>query len=63
MVHKSVAVGIGCLVAVSAPTGLAIREASKAGLHLVGFARPGRHVLYNQPQTSTRTVPAEETSV
>ncbi|MBS3804535.1 MAG: formate dehydrogenase accessory sulfurtransferase FdhD [Oleiphilaceae bacterium] len=46
MVQKCAAVGIGCLVAVSAPTGLAIREARKAGMILVGFARPGRHVLY-----------------
>lgn len=47
MVQKSAAVGIGCLVAVSAPTALAIREAQKAGMTLVGFARPGRHVIYN----------------
>lgn len=48
MVQKSAAVGIGCLVAVSAPTALAIREAEKAGMTLVGFARPGRHVCYTR---------------
>lgn len=48
MVHKSASVGIGTLVAVSAPTALAIREARKSGLNLIGFARPGRHVIYTQ---------------
>lgn len=46
MVQKSASVGIGCLVAVSAPTALAIREAGKTAMMLVGFARPGRHVIY-----------------
>ena len=49
MVHKSASVGIGCLVAVSAATSLAIEQAQQAGLKLVGFARPGRHVIYHQP--------------
>lgn len=46
MVQKSASVGIGTLVAVSAPTALAIREARKSGMNLIGFARPGRHVIY-----------------
>ena len=46
MVQKSATAGIGCLVAVSAPTALAIREARKTAMMLVGFARPGRHVIY-----------------
>ncbi|WP_100638942.1 formate dehydrogenase accessory sulfurtransferase FdhD [Marinobacter salexigens] len=46
MVQKSASVGIGTLVAVSAPTALAIREAEKSGMKLIGFARPGRHVIY-----------------
>lgn len=48
MVQKSAQVGIGCLVAVSAPTALAIREAESAGMTLIGFARPGRHVTYTR---------------
>lgn len=48
MVQKSASVGIGCLVAVSAATALAIREASEAGMTLIGFARPGRHVIYTR---------------
>ena len=46
MVQKSAAVGIGTLVAVSAPTAMAIRKAREAAMTLVGFARPGRHVIY-----------------
>lgn len=53
MVQKSAAVGIGCLVAVSAPTALAIREAEKAGMTLIGFARPGRHVVYTSPHKNS----------
>lgn len=49
MVQKCAAAGIGCLVAVSAPTSLAIEQARQAGLLLVGFARSGRHVIYHQP--------------
>jgi FdhD protein len=49
MVHKSCAVGIGALVAVSAPTSLAIEQAAAAGQLLIGFAREGRHVIYNNP--------------
>ncbi len=48
MVQKSASVGIPCLVAVSAATALAVREARKAGMTLIGFARPGRHVIYHR---------------
>lgn len=51
MVHKSCAAGMGALVAVSAPTSLAIEQARIAGQLLVGFARPGRHVIYHSPDT------------
>lgn len=46
MVQKSATVGVSSLIAVSAATALAIREARKAGMTLIGFARPGRHVIY-----------------
>nr|WP_311955434.1 formate dehydrogenase accessory sulfurtransferase FdhD [Halomonas garicola] len=49
MVHKSASAGIGALVAVSAATTLAVELAQEAGLMLVGFARPGRHVIYHHP--------------
>jgi FdhD protein len=41
------------LVAVSAPTGLAIDLAEEAGLTLIGFARTGSHVVYAHPQRLT----------
>jgi FdhD protein len=46
MVHKTAAAGIELLVAVSAPTTLAVEFAERCGLTLVGFARPGRHNVY-----------------
>jgi FdhD protein len=49
MVQKAASAGFGCLVAVSAPTSLAIEQAQQANLKLVGFARDGRHVVYHDP--------------
>ncbi len=46
MVQKAAVAGIGVLVAVSAPTGLAIRTARELNVTLAGFARQGRHVAY-----------------
>ncbi|MBW6393028.1 MAG: formate dehydrogenase accessory sulfurtransferase FdhD [Halomonas sp.] len=60
MVQKSASAGIGCLVAVSASTSLAIEQARQAGLMLVGFARTGRHVIYHQP--AAETAPATHAS-
>jgi len=50
MVQKTAFLGIGLLVAISAPTGLAIRLAEQAGVTLVGFARDDKHVIYTHPQ-------------
>lgn len=50
MVQKSCFAGIGCLVAISAPTSLAIELAQQAGLLLIGFARTHKQVIYNMPQ-------------
>ncbi len=46
IVQKAATVGIQAVVAVSAPTAFAIRSAEAFGLTLIGFARPGRHVIY-----------------
>ncbi len=46
MVYKAAAAGIEVLVAVSAPTTLAVDIANRSGITLVGFARPGRHNIY-----------------
>jgi FdhD protein len=48
-VQKSAKAGFSCLVAVSAPTSLAIEQAQQANLKLVGFARSGRHGIYHDP--------------
>ncbi|WNL39229.1 formate dehydrogenase accessory sulfurtransferase FdhD [Halomonas sp. PAMB 3232] len=52
MVHKCASAGIGALVAVSAATALAVRQAQAAKLLLVGFARRHRHVIYHRPSAA-----------
>lgn len=49
MVQKVACAGISMLVAISAPTGLAIRVAQNCGVTLVGFARNNQHVVYSRP--------------
>ena len=56
MVQKAAAAGCGLLVAVSAPTALAIRTAERLNLTLAGFARQGRHTVYSH---AWRLAPAE----
>lgn len=46
MVQKAYAMSASLLVAISAPTGLAVRIAETCGMTLVGFARPGQFVIY-----------------
>ena len=46
MVYKTAAAGVELMVAVSAPTTLAVEFAQHSGVTLVGFARPGRHNVY-----------------
>lgn len=60
MVHKSASAGIGALVAVSAATSLAVEQAREAGLMLVGFARPGRHLIYHRPDDAASPGPLAE---
>jgi FdhD protein len=50
MVQKTATAGVAMLVAVSAPTGLAVRVAEQCGLALVGFARQSRFVVYSHNQ-------------
>jgi len=50
MVYKTAAAGIELLMAVSAPTTLAVEFAERSGVTLVGFARPGRHNVYTFPE-------------
>ena len=46
LVQKAVVSGISVLVAVGAPTSLAVRLGREAGLSVVGFTRPDRCVVY-----------------
>ena len=46
LVQKAVAAGAGSLVAVGAPTSLAVDLAERAGVALYGFTSPDRTVRY-----------------
>ena len=49
IIQKAWAAGFATVVAVSAPSSLAIEAARRAGITLAGFARPGRVNLYTEP--------------
>lgn len=53
MVLKAATAGVRMLVAVSAPTALAVRLAEDANLTLVGFARETQQVVYTHPERVT----------
>ena len=50
MVIKAARAGCSTLVAVSAPTSLAIDRAMQANITLIGFARDDRHSVYSHAQ-------------
>jgi FdhD protein len=50
MVTKAASAGMTLMAAISAPTALAIHLAESTHLTLIGFARPGSHVVYTHPQ-------------
>lgn len=50
MIAKAALVGIGCVVAVSAPTSLAVEIAEKSNITLMAFARQHRQNIYTHPQ-------------
>lgn len=50
MVAKSAVAGIGCMVAVSAATDLAVQMAHNSNITLIGFARPKRQSIYTHAQ-------------
>lgn len=55
MVAKAAVAGIPLLAAISAPTALAVDLANGCGMTLVGFTRPGRHVVYSHPGRMAQT--------
>ena len=59
MVYKAAAAGIELIMAVSAPTTLAVEFAQRSGVTLVGFARPGRHNVYTFPERITDWDPSD----
>lgn len=50
MVTKAAIAHMPIVVAISAPTALAVHLAADCGVTLVGFARPGRFNVYTRPQ-------------
>ena len=50
MVQKAAAIGVGIIVAISAPTALAIRTAEASGLTLVGIARGDDFEIFSHPR-------------
>ena len=50
LVQKALRADIEILVTLSAATSLAVELAERCGLTLVGFTRPGRHVVYSHPE-------------
>jgi FdhD protein len=56
MVQKTVSAGCNILVAISAPTGLAIRMAQQSNLTLVGFAREQGFVVYSHAEAITNDI-------
>lgn len=59
MVQKTAMAGVGLLAAVSAPTALAVRTASAAGLALAGFVRGDNFVAYTHPERFGLGTPAK----
>lgn len=50
MVTKAAMAGMTLVVAISAPTALAVHLAADCGVTLLGFARPGRFNIYSRPE-------------
>ena len=59
MAQKAITAGIPALVAISAPTALAIRTAQAAGLTLLTLDRSGGFLVYAAPDVTDATVPME----
>ena len=58
MVQKAAAIGVPMLVAVSAPTALALRTAEQAGITLAAVARSDGFEIFTHPQRIAVKAPA-----
>ncbi len=56
MVEKAVRMGAGMIVAVSAPTDLAVSRAEESGLTLVALARADGHMVFSRPDRLVEAV-------
>jgi FdhD protein len=54
LVQKAAAIGVGILIAISAPTALAVRTATASGITLVGIARGSEFQVFSWPERITR---------
>lgn len=63
MVQKTAVIGAPLIVAVSAPTALAVRTAEAAGITLAAIARSDGFELFTQPQRIKETSKETETNV
>ena len=62
MVQKTAAIGAPLIVAVSAPTALALRTAEAAGITLIGVARDDGFEVFTHPQRITETTKKRSSS-
>ncbi|HLL94387.1 MAG TPA: formate dehydrogenase accessory sulfurtransferase FdhD [Spirosoma sp.] len=59
LVQKSWLAGVSLLVAVGAPSSLAVQMAQEAGMTLAGFVRDERFNLYSRPERITNSAPGQ----
>lgn len=57
MVQKTAALGAPLLIAISAPTALAIRTAAQSGITLIGIARDEDFEIFTRPDRVAEGVP------
>jgi FdhD protein len=50
IVSKAAAIGVQHLIAVSAPSSLAVGLCKQRGITLIGFCREGRFTVYTHPE-------------
>ena len=66
IVQKAAMADIAVIVTISGPSSLAVDLAAQAGITLIGFSRPARHVVYTHPfrvvsESSSQDIAGDET--